>query len=83
VGLERRSEAVDVEGGRIRVKIVDRPGGRTAKADSDDVLAHGGHARRAALHRRAESAALGAAPPGAAPPEAEPSEAEPSEADHA
>jgi len=58
VALTRRMEDVHVEGHRFRVKIADRPGGRTAKAESDDALPHESHARRAILRRRAESAAL-------------------------
>ena len=58
VGLDRHMRDVDIEGQRVRVKVADRPGGRTAKAESDDVLSHGCHAHRAALRRRAESEAL-------------------------
>jgi uncharacterized protein (TIGR00299 family) protein len=58
VGLSRNSETVDLEGRRLRVKIVERPGGRTAKAESDDVAHHADHALRARLRRRAESTAL-------------------------
>jgi pyridinium-3,5-bisthiocarboxylic acid mononucleotide nickel chelatase len=58
VGLERRTHDVDIDGQRLRVKIAKRPGGRTAKTESDDVLSHSNHARRAALRRRAESEAL-------------------------
>ncbi|MDB6084022.1 MAG: LarC family nickel insertion protein, partial [Gammaproteobacteria bacterium] len=54
IGLERLSQEVDVDGHRLRVKVVERPGGRTAKAESDDVLAHEDHARRASQRRRAE-----------------------------
>jgi hypothetical protein len=53
---------VDVEGHRFRVKIAERPGGRTAKAESDDALLLPDHARRAALRRRAEALALETGP---------------------
>ena len=56
--LERRMVTVDHDGRPMRVKIVDRPGGRTAKAESDDALAHETHATRAAARREAERLAL-------------------------
>jgi pyridinium-3,5-bisthiocarboxylic acid mononucleotide nickel chelatase len=40
------------------VKVVDRPGGRTAKAEADDARDQPGHAARAALRREAERLAL-------------------------
>jgi uncharacterized protein (TIGR00299 family) protein len=58
IGLGRHVREVNIEGQHLRVKIADRPGGCTAKAESDDVLVHADHARRAALRRRAESEAL-------------------------
>jgi uncharacterized protein (TIGR00299 family) protein len=58
VGLPRRSETVELDGSRFRVKIVERPGGRTAKTESNDVSARSDHASRVTLRRRAESAAL-------------------------
>jgi uncharacterized protein (TIGR00299 family) protein len=58
IGLERRTHEVEVEGQRVRVKVAERPGGRTAKTESDDVLSHSNHACRSALRRRAESEAL-------------------------
>jgi pyridinium-3,5-bisthiocarboxylic acid mononucleotide nickel chelatase len=61
VGLERRLEDICIDGHRMRVKLVDRPGGTTAKAESDDVVRHEHHARRAALRNRAERAVLSAA----------------------
>lgn len=60
--LSRRSDTVEVDGRTIRVKSVDRPGGRTAKAESDDVLAQDGHAARVALRREAEQAVLAGDP---------------------
>ena len=57
-GLKRRLEDVTVDGHRVRVKIVERPGGATAKAESDDLSAHEVHSRRASLRTRAESVVL-------------------------
>jgi len=60
--LRRRLEAVDVEGERVQVKIVDRPGGApSGKAEAADVAAHRGQARRARLRRKAAAVALGTA----------------------
>lgn len=58
IGLTRHMQEVDVDGQRLRVKVADRPGGPTAKTESDDVLSHASHAQRAALRRRAEGEAL-------------------------
>jgi uncharacterized protein (DUF111 family) len=58
VALRRNLRAIDVDGCSVRVKVVERPGGVTAKADCDDALAAGGHAERAALRRLAEGRAL-------------------------
>lgn len=60
--LERRSDAVRVGGDTVRVKIAQRPGGPSAKAEADDMLAHSGQARRAAVRRAAEGAALAGEP---------------------
>jgi uncharacterized protein (TIGR00299 family) protein len=56
--LARAAHEVEVEGHSLRVKVVERPGGRTAKTESDDVLAHEGQGRRAELRRLAEAKAL-------------------------
>ena len=56
--LSRAASTVEVNGRPVRVKIVERPGGRTAKAEADDALPHDGHAARAALRREAERRAL-------------------------
>ncbi len=56
--LPRALATVEVEGRPVRVKVVDRPGGRTAKAEADDALAHATHATRAAIRREAERLAL-------------------------
>jgi uncharacterized protein (TIGR00299 family) protein len=56
--LPRRLEEVEVEGRRIRVKVVERPDGPTAKAEADDVLAGESHVQRAELRAEAERRAL-------------------------
>lgn len=56
--LDREARTVEHAGRPVRVKIVDRPGGRTAKAEADDARDHAGHAARAALRREAERRAL-------------------------
>ena len=58
IGLKRRFEEVSIDGHRLRVKVVERPGGPTAKAESDDTLMHEAHSQRAALRARAEAAVL-------------------------
>jgi uncharacterized protein (TIGR00299 family) protein len=58
--LARRTRNVEADGQRMRVKIVERPGGPSAKAESDDGLAQAGHAARAKLRRDAEQLALAA-----------------------
>jgi uncharacterized protein (TIGR00299 family) protein len=56
--LARTSVTVEAEGREVRVKTVERPGGRTAKAEADDALAGEDHAARARLRRTAERIAL-------------------------
>ncbi|MFC6791087.1 LarC family nickel insertion protein [Methylobacterium komagatae] len=58
IALERESVSVEADGREVRVKLVDRPGGRTAKAEADDALAGEDHAARARLRRAAEAIAL-------------------------
>jgi len=58
VGLERHVASVSVDGHPVRVKVVNRPGGATAKTESDDVQGHPGHALRTTFRTHAESAAL-------------------------
>lgn len=58
LALPRASRSVAVGGHAVRVKVVHRPGGATAKAEADDALAAEGHAARAALRREAERLAL-------------------------
>jgi pyridinium-3,5-bisthiocarboxylic acid mononucleotide nickel chelatase len=52
--LARRSEERAVDGRRFRIKQVERPGGVTAKAESDDLCAVEGLAERRRLKARAE-----------------------------
>ncbi len=56
--LPRSVRTVEVDGRPMRVKTVERPGGRTAKAEADDALGHETHAGRARLRREAERLAL-------------------------
>ncbi|MGV7243020.1 LarC family nickel insertion protein [Caballeronia sp. M23-90] len=56
--LARRAVEVDVDGERVRVKSVERPGGTSAKAEADDVMARKDHAQRMATRTRAVQAAL-------------------------
>lgn len=57
--LKRRFDDVEGDARRLRVKIVERPGGlRTAKVEADDVAAQPGHAARARIRRAAEAEAL-------------------------
>lgn len=58
VGLERHVASVRVDGHPLRVKVVNRPGGVTAKTEADDVQEHPGHALRTTFRTRAESAIL-------------------------
>ena len=59
LALPRRIAEVEVDGRRLRVKLVERPGGATGKAEADDALAMPGQAARARLRRRAEAMAEG------------------------
>lgn len=54
--LPRRMVEVEAGGRTMRVKAVDRPGGRTAKAEADDVADLDGHKARQARRRAAEDA---------------------------
>ncbi|SFM22242.1 LarC family nickel insertion protein [Methylobacterium pseudosasicola] len=56
--LDREAVTVAPEGQPVRVKVVDRPGGRTAKAEADDALRQAGQADRARLRAEAERLAL-------------------------
>ncbi len=57
--LRRREEAVAVDGRTVRVKRVERPGGPTGKAESDDLHDAPDQAARARRRRAAEGAADG------------------------
>lgn len=57
VVLPRRQADVAVDDRNLRVKLVERPGGISGKAECDDTLALEGHAARARLRRRAEQLA--------------------------
>jgi pyridinium-3,5-bisthiocarboxylic acid mononucleotide nickel chelatase len=57
--LGRRLDTVEAGGEKVRVKIVDRPGGtQSAKAEAADVAGHRGHLARARLRREAAKLAL-------------------------
>ncbi len=56
--LPRSVRTIEVDGRAMRVKTVERPGGRTAKAEADDALGHETHAQRARMRREAERLAL-------------------------
>jgi pyridinium-3,5-bisthiocarboxylic acid mononucleotide nickel chelatase len=59
--LSRRLEMVEMEGEKLQVKIVDRPGGvRSGKAEAADVASRRGHIARARLRREAVALALNA-----------------------
>jgi uncharacterized protein (DUF111 family) len=55
--LPRRIAPIETGHGPIRVKLVERPGGMTAKAELDDLAAAETHDARARLRREAETAA--------------------------
>jgi uncharacterized protein (DUF111 family) len=61
VVLARETMLVENPGGPVRVKVADRPSGRTAKAESDDIaeLAHTAEARARLGHATAEHALRG------------------------
>ena len=52
--LLRRGDTLDLDGRAVRVKIVERPSGRTVKAEADDLAGVAGSAPRSALRRRLE-----------------------------
>lgn len=57
--LRRRLETVEMEGVRVQVKIVERPGeAPSGKAEAADVASHRGHVARARLRREAVALAL-------------------------
>ncbi len=56
--LRRRIARTVVDGAAVDVKLVQRPGGATAKAEADHLRGLPGQARRQALRRQAEALAL-------------------------
>ena len=56
--LPRRADMVEVHGRSVRVKTVQRPGGATVKAESDDALIYETHRERRQLRDEAERVAL-------------------------
>ena len=57
--LPRQMARTEIDGVAIDVKLVRRPDGHTAKAESDHLSALDGHAVRTRVRRRAEAIALG------------------------
>jgi uncharacterized protein (DUF111 family) len=55
--LTRRMQTVTVDGVPMRVKRVDRPGGRSGKTEADDLVSADGQTARAALRLRAQQMA--------------------------
>jgi hypothetical protein len=58
LALARRQMEVEIEGRRLEVKVVDRPGGPTAKVESRSLADVADAAERARLRRLAQEAAL-------------------------
>ncbi len=58
ITLTRSEHRIMADGTEIGVKLVDRPGGPTAKAESRDLAARAGHAARAGLARLATDKSL-------------------------
>jgi uncharacterized protein (DUF111 family) len=58
LALPRRQVAVEIEGRRLEVKVVDRPGGATAKVESRSLAGVTDVSERARLRRLGEEAAL-------------------------
>jgi pyridinium-3,5-bisthiocarboxylic acid mononucleotide nickel chelatase len=57
--LQRSQATVDVDGRSVRVKVAERPGALTAKAESDDLLSvMGGRRERENVRQAAENAGL-------------------------
>ncbi len=57
--LQRSQATVDVDGRSVRVKVAERPGAPTAKAESDDLLSvKGGRRERDGMRHAAEQAGL-------------------------
>jgi len=58
LALARRQVEVEIEGRRLEVKVVERPGGATAKVESRSLAGVADAAERTRLRRLAEAAAL-------------------------
>ena len=57
--LQRSQATVDIDGRSVRVKVAERPGALTAKAESDDLLSvKGGRRERESVRQAAENAGL-------------------------
>ncbi len=56
--LPRQTARVAVDGASVDVKLVERPDGRTGKAEADHLLGLPGHAARTRLRRQAEAMAM-------------------------
>lgn len=56
--LQRRTARMLVGGASVDVKLVERPDGRTGKAEADHLLGLPGHATRTRLRRQAEAMAM-------------------------
>lgn len=56
--LRRRTARTIVDGASVDVKLVERPDGRTRKAEADHLLGLPGHATRTRLRRQAEAMAM-------------------------
>ena len=56
--LRRRMAHTVVDGASVDVKLVERPDGRTGKAEADHLLGVPGHASRTRLRRQAEAMAM-------------------------
>lgn len=54
MALPRQARTVQIDDHPMRVKLVERPGGVTGKAESDDVRQISGHAARIRMRREAE-----------------------------
>ncbi|NPD67005.1 LarC family nickel insertion protein [Lichenicola cladoniae] len=56
--LQRRTARMTIDGASVDVKLVDRPDGRTGKAEADHLLGLPGHATRTRVRRQAEAMAM-------------------------
>lgn len=56
--LQRRTARMIIDGASVDVKLVERPDGRTGKAEADHLLGLPGHSTRTRLCRKAEAMAM-------------------------